>query len=107
MDNSYIEEVIHKYPGLKIGCPEITSEIRIPPRIDGEVARSAGWLTTALHIERYRRYVTKSGLERVYKEQFYELSFKRRDLPFIELEFIPFFRGILQLHAARNEETHS
>ena len=90
-DNSYVEEVIHKYPALKIGRPEITSEIRIPPRINGEVARSAGWLTTALHIERYKRYVTKNGLERVYKEQFYELSFKRRDLPFIELEFIPFF----------------
>ena len=91
-DNSYVEEVTHKYPGLKIGHRDITGDIRIPPRIDGEVARSAGWLTTAPYVEVHRRYVTRNGLERVYiGRQYYELSFKRRDLPFLELEFIPFF----------------
>ena len=91
-DNSYIEEVIEKYQGLKIGTRDITKDIRIPPRIDREVARSTGWISTAPYIENYSEYVTKNGLKRAYiRGQYYELSFKRRDLPFIELEFIPFF----------------
>ncbi|RLF08391.1 MAG: hypothetical protein DRJ69_06285, partial [Thermoprotei archaeon] len=83
MDNSYLEEVTHKYPGLKIGCQDIIKDIRIPPRIDGEIARSAGWISTTPYVQGYYRCVIK--------EQFYKLSFRRRDLPFLELEFIPFF----------------
>ena len=91
VDNSYVEEVIGKNPELKVGCLDITSEIRIPPRIDGEVARSAGWISTMPYIQGYYRHVTKNGLEKVKKVRCYRLSFKRRDLPFLELEFIPFF----------------
>jgi len=91
MDNSYLEEVIHKYPGLKIGRQDIIKDIRIPPRIDCEIARSAGWISTAPCIQRCYRYVTKNGLERARKGRLYKLSFKRWDLPFLELEFIPFF----------------
>ena len=92
MDNSYVEEVIHKYPGLKIGRQDITKDIRIPPRIDGEIVRSTGWISTTAYIENCSEYVTKNGLKRAcIRGQYYELSFKRRDLPFIELEFIPFF----------------
>ena len=76
MDNSYLEEVTHKYPGLKIGCQDIIKDIRIPPRIDREVARSTGWISTAPYIQRCQRYVTKNGLERIgIKDQYYELSF--------------------------------
>lgn len=60
-NNSYVEEVIDKCPGLKIGYQDITGNIRIPPRIDGEVMRSAGWITTANYIEHYYKYMTKSG----------------------------------------------
>jgi len=42
-DNSYVEEVVEKYPRLRVGYRDITGDIRIPPRIDGEVARSSGW----------------------------------------------------------------
>ncbi len=92
MDNSYIEEVTHKYPGLKIGCRDITSEIRIPPRIDGEVARSAGWISTARYSRDYERIEAGEGVERVYtRRQAYVLTFRGKDLPFLELEFIPFF----------------
>ncbi|HDD56816.1 MAG TPA: hypothetical protein ENG18_02205 [Nitrososphaeria archaeon] len=92
MDNSYIEEVTHKYPGLKIGCRDITSEIRIPPRIDGEVARSAGWISTARYSRDYERFEAGEGVEKVYaRRQAYALTFRGKDLPFLELEFIPFF----------------
>ena len=92
IDNSYIEEVTHKYPGLKIGCRDITSEIRIPPRIDGEVARSAGWISTARYSRDYERFEAGEGVEKVYaRRQAYALTFRGKDLPFLELEFIPFF----------------
>jgi len=91
MDNSYIEEVIDKYPGLKIGRRDIVKDIRIPPRIDGEVARSAGWISTALFMEYGYKCMTKNGSKRCTRGQAYQLSFKRRDLPFIELEFTLFF----------------
>jgi len=90
-DNSYMEEVIDKYPGLKIGYQDITGNIRIPPRIDGEVVRSAGWITTANYIEHYYKYMTKSGAKPCIRTRYYQLSFRGRDLPFLELESIPLF----------------
>ena len=92
VDSSYIEEVIHKYPGLKVGCRDITSEIRIPPRIDGEVARSAGWISTSSHKEEQCDYMTSEGVVRKrLRKQHYQLSFRRENIPFLELEIIPFF----------------
>jgi len=92
VDNSYIEEVVERYPRLKVGSKDITGGIRIPPRMDGNIARSAGWLITASYVEGLRKSLTREGFEREYRvRQYYELSFGKRHLPLLELEFIPFF----------------
>jgi len=91
-DNSYIEEVVEKYPSLRVGYRDIVGDIRIPPRIDCEIARSAGWISAASYIEDRCDYVTSEGVERKrLRKQRYQLSFRRENIPFIELEIIPFF----------------
>ena len=91
VDNSYIEEVVKKYPRLKISYMDITGDVRIPPRIDGNVARSAGWISASSYTEERCDYMKSEGIQTNRRRQYYQLSFKKKNLPFLEFELLPFF----------------
>jgi len=91
MDNSYIEEVVEKYPRLKISYMDITGDVRIPPKIDGNVARSAGWISASSYTEERCDYMKGEEPQTNRQRHYYQLSIKKKNLPFLELEFLPFF----------------